>query len=84
MKNSRKKWLCLDCSSDTGKMHEHYFVQTDIWMAAVGSKIGMLCVGCLEKRLGRMLKGSDFPDVHINDPKLYPMSDRLRSRILSI
>lgn len=78
---SRRKWLCLDCRVDTGKIHEHYFVQTPLWMKAVGSNRGMLCVGCLETRIGRTLKSFDFPDVHINNSKLYPMSDRLRSRI---
>lgn len=79
--NSRRKWKCLDCGVDTGKIREHYFVRTDLWMSAVGSKVGMLCVSDLEKRIGRELVPSDFPDVHINNPLLYEMSDRLRSRL---
>ena len=79
---SRKKFLCLDCEIDTGKIYEHYFVNLPVWMSAVGSKTGMLCIGCLEKRLGRELTSSDFPSVHINNPKLYRMSRRLTSRIL--
>ena len=81
MANSRKKWLCLDCGVDTGKIHEHYFIQTALWMEVVGSKSGMLCIDCLEKRLGRKLRKQDFPSVHINNPKLYSMSDRLRERL---
>ena len=49
-----KKWKCLDCGTDT--KHEHYFVHLELWMNAVGSKNGMLCVGCLEKRIGRKQK----------------------------
>lgn len=77
----RRKWLCLDCKSDTGRMHEHYYVNLDLWLLCVGSKTGMLCIGCLEKRLGRRLRPGDFTDAHINNPRLYPMSDRLRDRI---
>lgn len=79
--NSRRKWKCLDCGVDTGKIREHYFVTTDLWMSAVGSVRGMLCVQHLEERIGRALVPSDFPDVHINNPLLYEMSDRLRSRL---
>jgi hypothetical protein len=80
----RKKFLCLDCKVDTGKIGEHYFVHTPLWMKAVGSNKGMLCVGCLEKRVGRELNKEDFPPVHINNPKLYSMSYRLRSRIFGV
>lgn len=75
--------MCLDCHIDTGKAHEHYFVRTDLWLRAVGSKSGMLCVACLERRIGRQLDARDFTTAHINNPKLYPMSDRLRDRIAS-
>lgn len=78
---SRRKWLCLDCGRDTGRLREHYFIVTPLWLKAVGSIKGMLCVGCLEARLGRTLTATDFPPVHINNPHLYPMSDRLRNRI---
>ena len=79
---SRRKWICLDCKQDTGKMREHYFVNLDLWLGAVGSKTGMLCIGCLESRIGRTLVKSDFTNAHINNPRLYEMSDRLRSRVV--
>lgn len=44
----------------------------------------MLCIGCLEARLGRLLQPDDFTDAPINDPDFLPMSDRLRSRILGL
>lgn len=78
---SRAKWKCLDCKEDTGKMREHYFVKTEVWTSAHHSIRGMLCIGCLEKRLGRQLEPGDFTDAHVNNPKLYPMSDRLRNRL---
>lgn len=81
MSKSRKKFMCLDCSVDTGKIHEHYFIHTDLWLSLVGSKIGMLCVGCLEGRLGRLLNRHDFPDVTINNPKFEAKSMRLLERM---
>lgn len=82
-KKSRAKWACLDCHVDTGRLYEHYFIETETWMSIVGSNQGMLCIGCAEKRLKRKLNRKDFPDVHINNPKLYIMSSRLLSRILA-
>lgn len=81
MSKSRKKFLCLDCSVDTGKIHEHYFIHTQTWMRVVGSISGMLCVGCLESRLGRKLNPDDFPNVTINNVKYEAKSERLLSRI---
>jgi hypothetical protein len=78
---SRKRFLCLDCGVDTGKIHEHYFVQTDLWLSAVGSKTGMLCVEHLEARMGRRLVPDDFPDVSINNPKYEAKSNRLLERM---
>ncbi len=78
---TRRKWLCLDCQVDTGKLHEHYFVKNEVWFLVVDSNKGMLCVGCLEARLGRPLLSSDFTDAYINNPKFAPMSARLLARI---
>jgi hypothetical protein len=82
-KKNRNKWLCLDCKRDTSSrgLSEHYFVNLDLWMSVVGSKTGMLCIGCLEKRIGRKLIPSDFPNVHINRISTAGMSIRLIDRI---
>lgn len=82
-RKSRKKWLCLDCGEDTGKMNEHYFIHTETWLSVVGSTVGMLCVSCLETRLGRKLVASDFPCVTINHPKHGAKSKKLLDRLLS-
>lgn len=83
IQHMRRRFACIDCREDTGKMHEHYFVHTDLWLAAVGTIRGMLCVGCLEERLGRKLVPRDFPDVCINDPRYEPKSARLMKRLTS-
>lgn len=80
-KNSRKKFLCLDCNVDTGRIGEFYFINIDLWLSAVGSKNGMLCIGCLEKRLGRMLISSDFTLAYINLPDFGHKSPRLLNRL---
>jgi hypothetical protein len=41
----------------------------------------MLCVGCVEARLGRRLERADFAPVKINHPKVSQMSLRLQERI---
>ena len=79
---SRKKWLCLDCGVDT--KDEHYFIHTPLWLKAVGSIHGMVCVEHLEERIGRKLTPKDFTKCYLNDPKKNSMSTRLRSRILGI
>lgn len=78
---SRKKFLCLDCRIDTGKIHEHYMLVDTTWFSIHNSDRGMICIGCIEKRLGRTLTSSDFNSSHVNNPRLYPMSARLLSRI---
>jgi hypothetical protein len=42
---------------------------------------GMLCIGCLEHRLGRKLKPSDFLDAPINDPLMFEKSERIMDRM---
>ena len=63
---SRRKFLCLDCGSDTGRIHEHYFIDTTLWLSVVRSKEGMLCIGFLEARLERRLHQGDFLECPVN------------------
>jgi hypothetical protein len=59
-------WLCLDCSKDTSD--EYYGVHDHLWRRAVDSsqRHGMLCLLCLERRLGRALRFEDFKCVPVN------------------
>lgn len=81
MSKQRKKFLCLDCGVDTGLIGEHYFINTSLWLSIHSSKKGMLCIGCLEKRLGRQLTSRDFPKVYINELKFGIKSARLLARL---
>lgn len=78
---SRRKFICTDCKVDTGKIFEHYFIHTELWLSVMPSIKGMLCVGCIEQRLGRLLNALDFTDASINSAKHEPKSQRLMNRL---
>ena len=62
-----------------GKDLEVYTVRNKVWDASgIGPFGGCLCIGCLEKRIGRRLKPKDFLRNHPFN-KL-PGTDRLLSR----
>ena len=78
---SRKRFQCKDCAIDTGKAHEHYFVNDALWNAAGMGKVGMLCIGCLELRIGRELTPNDFTACYLNRASTEPKSLRLADRM---
>lgn len=56
-------------------------VQDEVWMQAQLTD-GMLCIGCLEQRIGRGLQPSDFTDAPINLPRaIGEKSQRLNERL---
>jgi hypothetical protein len=59
-------FICKDCKIDTLEINEYYMVTGPVWEAACPEYRGMLCIGCLENRLGRELTASDFTDAPIN------------------
>lgn len=60
---------------------EWFMVRDDIWSSiGLHEHDAVLCVGCLERMLGRELVRGDFADVEINEPHEI-MSDRLLSRL---
>lgn len=52
--------LCLDCRVDTVKIGEWYTVHDAIWLRAMPSYYGILCLRCLSRWLGRPLRKADF------------------------
>jgi hypothetical protein len=82
---------CCGCGLGTNVAREWYRVNDAVWDAAwcgrrkpwhslPGQEI--LCVGCLERRLGRTLCAGDFTDAMVNCPKEV-FSDRLRQRLMA-
>jgi hypothetical protein len=63
----RARFLCLDCNVNTHDIGEYYAVEDEVWRAAHDGP-GMLCIDCLEKRIGRQLTQSDFKDNPLNYP----------------
>ena len=82
---------CWDCGFNTLHGHEYYMVDNELWESATiyaandnhcGTDV-MLCVGCLENRIGGVLTPGDFPDYPINRG-FFPMSPRLMNRVTGV
>ena len=67
------EFLCIDCNYYT-YTDEYYMVHRHLW-TKYGAETGMLCIGCLEKRMGRQLMAKDFTPAPINF--IFPSSKRL-------
>lgn len=85
-------WFCFSCGEDTFAMGEDYALRDELWKT-YGVE-GVLCIGCLETRLGRKLTPEDFKDGFLSaalsgelERKFGPelglkLSDRLKDRLL--
>jgi hypothetical protein len=70
---TRWTWSCADCGIDTVAAGEQYAIDDQLWGQAISlsprrSPMVELCVGCVEKRIGRALTAADFKDAPINRP----------------
>jgi hypothetical protein len=83
-----KPVCCADCGVNTSSIDgidEWYMVKDDVWIAArmkrstLADGGGFLCIGCLEKRLGRQLWRPDFSDCPLSNSRFG--SPRLRLRL---
>lgn len=70
---------CFSCRTDTYASGEYYMVRPELWRT-YGVE-GMLCIGCLERRVGRRLTPQDFIDAPINSEEFPDKSDRLKDRL---
>lgn len=59
----KSNFSCVDCQVSTRKLGHYYMVSNWLWRQA-GAGRGMLCLSCLEQRIGRPLTTEDFP-MHI-------------------
>ena len=71
-------FVCLDCGINTSHTEEYYMLTGEVWKEAVPDLVGMLCINCVELRLGRQLWPEDFMDSPINY-----FHSRLSARVLS-
>ena len=79
---------CFDCAHRTWfELREYYTVLEAVWSeaCAVEPKLpderGMLCIGCLEQRLGRELTGADFKPCGLTRNPRPKSSKRLLDRL---
>ncbi|MET9876549.1 hypothetical protein ABZZ36_18270 [Actinacidiphila glaucinigra] len=70
---------CADCRTDCSD--ERYMVHDEVWAAAGMCPFGFLCIGCIERRLGRRLAAADFLDVPLNYAPGFRRSARLTRRL---
>lgn len=61
---NHKKFHCIDCNKDT--WNEYYMLYSKVWKKANPKNNGMLCIDCLESRLGRKLTKKDFTKAVVN------------------
>jgi hypothetical protein len=74
--------VCVDCGQHTSLLKEYYHVHDEVWAKATTDETeSMLCIGCLEERIGRTLEPSDFSDAPINYPGFGHQSARLANRL---
>jgi hypothetical protein len=57
----------MDCHIDTNKSESYYMVRDGLWLSVNRNVDGMLCLPCLERRLGRSLRAFDFTRAPINE-----------------
>lgn len=78
---AESNWRCRDCGVDTEAIDEYYMVADPVWKQVAHEVDGHLCIGCLERRLGRTLHSGDFTDRPVNSTSQLPRSPRLTSRL---
>jgi hypothetical protein len=74
---------CLDCGADTHALGEYFMCVEEVWLEAHPDDKGMLCVPCVERRLGRALVPEDFTDCPLNRRDDWSRSERLQARLVA-
>ncbi|QMP84269.1 hypothetical protein HUN41_00163 [Streptomyces phage Coruscant] len=59
------RFICVDCPLNTSDIGKYYMVTNIIWQL-FGAGNRMLCISCLECRMGRKLNKQDFAKVPVN------------------
>jgi hypothetical protein len=72
---------CSSCNENVYKMQEYYYrLGDDVWEACGVGEL-LLCIGCVEAKLGRRLTPLDFNPFHTFQTAKVPRSARLRDRM---
>lgn len=70
---------CRDCGRDCSD--EMYMIHEHLWLQYAGGE-GCLCVGCIERRIGRILGPQDFCYCLMNYNAVISDEERAKDRIL--
>jgi hypothetical protein len=65
-------WNCLDCGKSTRISKEYYMIHDHLWSTVAKNPKGMMCISCVEKKLGRKLVPNDFTDCRLNKIDFLP------------
>lgn len=80
--SSLAAFVCVECGTNTSHINEYYMVSDSVWAASgMTGDGGMLCIGCLEARIGRQLVAADFPNYPVNS--IFTRSARLDARLVA-
>ena len=72
---------CMDCGVNTSEIKEYYTLRDEVWLEANPVDFGMLCLGCVETRLGRSLVRTDFDMEALINQGCFGRSDRMLNRL---
>ncbi len=71
-KSNPNHWFCKDCGKDTYIDEKDYYMVTEkIWKKFGLNGRGMLCMNCMELRLGRKLIKTDLRKCDLNNWNYY-------------
>ncbi|GGK32816.1 HEAT repeat domain-containing protein [Nocardia camponoti] len=76
-----RAWECAGCAVDTQTIDEYYMLQNALWESVSTEGERLLCIGCVEDRLGRTLTAADFTEVDVNRSPGWSRSARLMDRL---
>jgi hypothetical protein len=80
---------CCDCGLGCNEAREWYMVKPQVWKEAWAGRRkpwhelpgqSVLCIGCLEQRIGRTLCADDFADTVLHDRE-GDISERMQQRL---
>lgn len=78
---SLDEFICIECNINTSDIQEYYMIQDYLWKQVNPQINGMLCIGCVETKLGRTLISTDFPSYPVNQIGVFLKSERLINRL---
>ena len=83
-KKEKKHWACVDCKKDTwANVKDYYMVEDKIWDKYGSGLRTMLCIQCLEKRIGHKLgiKEITFCPLNFDNPYTFKIIKKVISNV---